>query len=98
MAREVADNCVHVEYMKHVLYTSFVSIKRIELEGRRLRVLERRLEYKALEQEVYAVAHVYVDRVLSEEETRDVYDSLVGFLQYVGDFGYLFNHLINRFA
>jgi hypothetical protein len=87
----VTDDSVRVEYLRHVLHTSFVSIKRIELEERRLRVLERRLEYTALEREVYAVAKVYVDKVLSEEEAKDVYDSLVNFLQYPGDFAYLFS-------
>ncbi len=91
LAREVTDDSVRVEYMKHVLLTSYCVIRRIELEGRRLRVLERRLEYKALEQEVYAVAHTFVDKMLSEEEAKDVYDSLAGFLQYVGDFDYLFD-------
>ena len=70
LAREVSDDSVSVEYMKHVLHTSHCLIRRIELDGRRLRVVERRLEFTALESEVYAVAKVYVDRVLSEEETR----------------------------
>jgi len=93
LAREHTDDRVSVEYMKHVLHTSHCVIKRIELESRRLRVVERRLEFTALEREVYAVAKVYVDRVLSEEETKDIYDSLTKFLQYQGDFDYLFNRL-----
>jgi hemolysin activation/secretion protein len=96
LAREVTDDRVHVEYMKHVLYTSFVLIRRIELEGRRLRVLERRLEFTALEREVYATTKVYVDKALSEEETKDLYESLTTFLQYPGDFGYLFNRLTSE--
>jgi hypothetical protein len=63
------------------------------LGRRRLRVVERRLEFTALESEIYAVAKVYVDRVLSEEETKDLYDSLTKFLQYPSDFDYLFNRL-----
>jgi hypothetical protein len=93
LARETSDNNVSVEYMKHVLHTSHCVIRRIELDGRRLRVVERRLEFTALEREVYAVAKVYVDRVLSEEETKDLYDSLTKFLQYPGDFDYLFDRL-----
>ena len=93
LAREHTDDRVSVEYMKHVLHTSHCVIKRIELEGRRLRVVERRLEFTALEREVYAVAKVYVDKTLSEEETKDLYDSLTNFLQYPGDFDYLFNRL-----
>ena len=96
LARETSDNNVSVEYMKHVLHTSHCIIKRIELEGRRLRVVERRLEFTALEREVYATAKVYVDRVLSEEEAKDLYDSLVNFLQYPGDFAYLFNRLTSE--
>jgi len=93
LVREHTDDSVSVEYMKHVLHTSHCIIKRIELESRRLRVLERRLEFTALEREVYATTKVYVDRVLSEEETKDIYDSLTKFLQYQGDFDYLFNRL-----
>jgi len=93
LARETSDDSVSVEYMKHVLHTSHCVIKRIELDGRRLRVIERRLEFTALEREVYAVTKVYVDRVLSEEETKDIYDSLTKFLQYPGDFAYLFDRL-----
>jgi hemolysin activation/secretion protein len=93
LAREVSDDRVSVEYMKHVLHTSHCVIKRIELEGRRLRVVERRLEFTALEREIYAVAKVYVDRILSEEETKELYDSLTNFLQYPGDFDYLFDRL-----
>ncbi len=98
LTREFTDDSVRVEYMKHVLITSFCVIKRIELEGRRLRVLERRLEYTALEQRVYAVANVYVDRILSEEETKDIYDSLTKFLQYPDEFDYHFDYLISRFT
>ena len=93
LAREVSDGRVSVEYMKHVLHTSHCVIKRIELEGRRLRVVERRLEFTALEREVYATTKVCVDKTLSEEETKDLYDSLTKFLQYPGDFTYLFNRL-----
>ncbi len=98
LAREVTDDSVRVEYMKHVLLTSFCLIRRIELEGRRLRVLERRLEYTALEQRVYAVANVYVDKTLSEEDAKDVYDSLTKFLQYPDEFDYQLDHLVARFA
>jgi hypothetical protein len=94
LARETSDNNVSVEYMKHVLHTSHCVIKRIELENRRLRVVERRLEFTALEREVYAVAKVYVDKTLNEEETKDVYDSLTKFLQYQGDFDYLFDRFV----
>ncbi len=98
LAREVTDDSVCVEYMKHVLFTSYCVIRRIELESRRLRVLERRLEYNALEREVYAVAHVYVNKTLSEEDAKDVYDSLTKFLQYPDEFDYLFDRLVNRCA
>ena len=97
MAREVADDSVRVEYMKHVLHTSFCSIKRIELEGRRLRVFERRLEYTSLEQEIYVETKEYVDKTLTDEDAKDVYDSLT-FLQYVGDFHYLFTKLTSKKA
>jgi hypothetical protein len=90
LAREVSDDRVSVEYMKHVLHTPFCVVKRIVLDGRRLRVLENRLDFTALEREVYATAKVYVDKELSEEETKDVYDSLTNFLQYPGDFKYLY--------
>ena len=93
LAREVTDDSVRVEYIHHVLHTSFVSIKRIVLEGRRLRVFERRLEYTALEREVYVTNHVYVDKTLSEEEMKYLYDSLVNFIQYPSDFGYMFSRL-----
>jgi hemolysin activation/secretion protein len=82
--------------MKHVLHTSHCVIKRIELEGRRLRVVERRLDFTALEREVYATAKVYVDKELSEEKTRDVYDSLTNFLQYPGDFEYLYRRFTSE--
>jgi hypothetical protein len=93
LAREHADDRVSVEYMKHVLHTSHCVIRRIELDGRRLRVVERRLEFTALEREVYVTTKVYVDKELSEEETKDLYDSLTKFLQYPGDFDYLFDRL-----
>lgn len=96
LAREVADDSVRVEYMRHVLHTPFVSIKRIQLEDRRLRVLEHRIEYTALEREVYVTSRVYVDKTLSEEETKDLYDSLVNFLQYPGDFAYIFSRLTSE--
>jgi hypothetical protein len=96
LARQVTDDSVRVEYIYHVLHTSFVSIKRIELEGRRLRVLERRLEYTALEREVYVTNYTYVDKMLSDEETKHIYDNLTIFLQYPSDFAYLFNRLTSE--
>jgi len=98
LAREVTDDSVRVEYMKHVLHTSSCLTRRIELEGRRLRVLERRLEYSALERQVHAVANVYVDNVLSDEDAEDIYNSLTKFLQYPDEFDYQFDRLVNRFA
>ena len=96
LAREVTDDGVRVEYIHHVLHTSFVSIKRIELKGRRLRVFERRLEFTALESEVYVTNHVYVDKILSDEEAKYIYDNLTTFLQYPGDFAYLFNRFTSE--
>jgi hypothetical protein len=96
LARRVSDDNACVEYIHHVLHTSFVSIRRIELEGRRLRVVERRLEFTALEREVYAVARTYVDKELSEEKAKDLCDTLVNFLQNFDDFDYLFNRLTSE--
>jgi hypothetical protein len=93
LARELSDVRVCVEYMHHVLHTAFCLIRRIELDFRHLRIVEHRLEFTALEREVYAVSRVYVDRELSEKEMRDLYDSLANFLQDMGDFEYLFNRL-----
>jgi len=93
LAREHTDDRVSVEYMKHVLHTPFCAVQRIVLEGHRLRVLENRLDFTALEREVYATTKVYVDKILSEEETKDLYDTLTNYLQYPGDFTYLFNRL-----
>jgi hypothetical protein len=96
LARELSDDRVCVEYMYHVFHTAFCLIRRIELDGRHLRVVERRLEFTALEREVYAVAKTYVDRELSEEEMKDLYDSLANFLQDFDDFDYLFNRLTSE--
>jgi hypothetical protein len=96
LARQVTDDSVRVEYIHHVLHTSFISIKRIELEGRRLRVFERRLEYTVLEREVYVTNHVYVDKILNDEEAKYIYDDLVNFLQYPGDFAYLYSRLTSQ--
>ena len=93
LAREVADDVVRVEYFVHVLHTSSCIIRRIELEGRRLRVLERRLEYTALERELYVTTKEYTDKELTDEETKDIYNSLAVFLQYPSDFHHLFHKL-----
>ena len=96
LAREVSDDRVNVEYMRHILHTPFCAVKRIVLEGRHLRVFENRLDFTALERDVYATTKVYVDKELSEEEMKDVYDSLTNFLQYPGDFTYLFNRFTSE--
>jgi hypothetical protein len=96
LARELTDDSVRVEYMYHVLHTSFCMIKRIELENRRLRIFERRLEFTALERKVYAVAKVYLDKDLNAEKAKDIYDSLANFVRDFGDFEYLFNRLVAK--
>jgi hemolysin activation/secretion protein len=93
LARRAADDSVAVEYMEHVLHTSHFAVKRIELEGNRLRVVERRLEYTALECDVYAVAKTYVDKTLSEKDAKELYDTLATFIKYPGDFMHIFNAL-----
>jgi hypothetical protein len=96
LSRETAGDGVRVEYMEHALHTSWCAVKRIELEGNRLRVLERRLEFTALESSIYAVAKTYVDKTLGKEEVKELYDTLATHVKYPGDFMYLFNVLTQK--